>query len=191
MICSTFRALPLATLLLVGCVTEKADELTPSHPLSRSAVVSVGGTTPVPSPASYSWVRSSAVLIDDPRLDAVRLRALVRGALQEGLAAYGLAPGSRGTAMLQAGYVVALEKELDDSTVSSMFGLDAGLTATPEEAAKYDKGTLIVNIAHTGARTPLWQGSVQAFADLDLPEEVRRQRVRRAVELLLSRIPFE
>ncbi|MEE8468083.1 MAG: hypothetical protein V3T22_06485 [Planctomycetota bacterium] len=196
MTCSSFHVLPLAVLpfaalLLVACVTETTDDLIPSRPLSRSAVVSVGGTTPVPTPADYSWVRSSSVLIDDPRLDPVRLRALVRGALQECLATHGLTPGSRGTAMLEVGYVVALERELDESTVSSMFGLDAGLSATAEEAARYGKGTLIVNISSTGARTPLWRGSVQAFADLDLPDEVRRQRVRRAVELLLARVPFE
>lgn len=188
---STSGILPLAALLLVACVTETTDDLIPSHPMSRSAVVSVGGTTPVPTPAKFSWVRSSSVLVEDPRLDAVQLRALVRGALQEGLAAHGLTPGSRGTAMLEVGYVVALEKELDEPTVSSMFGLDAGLSATAQEAAKYDKGTLIVSISHTGARTPLWRGSVQAFADLDLPDEVRRQRVQRAVELLLSRVPFD
>lgn len=93
--------------------------------------------------------------------------------------------------MLQVGYVVALEKELTESSVSTMFGLDPGLPATAEEAAKYDRGTLIVSIAHTGSRVPLWKGSIQVFADLDLPDDVRKQRTRRAVELLLARVPFE
>jgi len=191
MTCSTLHALPAVLLLLAGCTTKTANDLEPAHPLSRTAIVSSGGTTPVPTPATFSWVRASKAVIDDPRMDAAEVRSLVRRALQEGLASHGLAPGSRGTAMLQVGYVVALEKELDESSVSSMFGLDPGLSATDEEAAKYDRGTLIVSIAHTGARVPLWKGSIQVFADLDLPDDVRKQRVRRAVELLLSRVPFE
>lgn len=172
----------LAGLLLVACSSSRSVEDLPEE-LRQTAVVSISGPGSLPPGGSYSFHPGATVLATDPRYDAREIDGLVRKALVRAFADNGwfVAPGSSVT----VGYLVALDDPLHEDTVKRILGIDPGLTTT---SGHHQRGTLVVELHRTGTNLTLWRGAVQILAEPDLREEVRIERVQRAVDALLARM---
>ena len=176
-------AAALCALLLAGCGgPESVDDLPPE--LRQFSVTSVRGSGPMPRSGSFAWHPGSRVVVDDERLGDRHASLLVQEALADALVARGYKPAGSPRSDLVVGFVVAVE-DMDHASVSEAFGMDPGLLPGAS-GERYERGTLIVEISRPASPVPLWRGAVQARADLDLPETVRRERLALAVDRLFS-----
>jgi len=168
---------------LPACMSPSSiDDLPPE--LRTSAVISMQGPGRLPPGGTYTWHPASAVLVDDPRVDGVQVEHLVRDALVAALADRGWFPAPGASVTL--GYLVALDDPLREDTVKQVLGIDPGLVPA---GGRHERGTLLVEFHRSGTNLTLWRGAVQILADLELSEDLRRQRVQRAVRALVDRLP--
>jgi hypothetical protein len=175
----------LAALLLgatfPGC--SSSGELPPD--MAQLSVASIRGAGVIPENGSFAWHPGSRVLIGDESLDADRIRLLVEQVLREALVERGFRPAaSAASCDLLVGYVVAIE-ESDHASVSEAFGMDPGLLPAAS-GQTYDRGTIVVQLTRPGSPAPLWRGTAQAHADVTMDEDLRRQRIERAVDRMLG-----
>jgi len=90
------------------------------------------------------------------------------------------------TSDLLIGFTLALEGPLSDQEISQNFGITPVLSRDKDKTNEYEKGTVIIGIADARSRTLIWRGALQASATSDIPEDVRRQRISKAVRILID-----
>ena len=176
----------VVSLVAVGCESPTYDEL-PSSMKQVSVTSIVGPGAPLPSSGTWSWMPGSGVSLHNPAVDAGLVESVLRDAIEIELRQRGWALGSPGDSDMMLGYVAALASEMSDADLIRRFGLSPGLSSA---GVRYGKGSLVIVLTKPGSSTPLWRGVAQALADLELSDEVREQRLRASVNVLLSSMPM-
>jgi hypothetical protein len=87
---------------------------------------------------------------------------------------------------LLIGFTLARESALTDQEISQNYGIASGLPSDKVKINEYEKGTIIIDVADADSRTLIWRGALQAFESSDVPEEVRRERIDKAVKILID-----
>jgi hypothetical protein len=90
------------------------------------------------------------------------------------------------TSDLLIGFTMALESELSDQQISQNYGIAPGLSSNKDKMNNYEKGTVIIDVADAESRTLIWRGALQALVSSDIPEDVRRERINKAVKMLMD-----
>ena len=139
----------------------------------------------VPETGSFAW-RSGSKLVPSPRLDARKYDRMIREALTEAFAQKGYRLSSPGASDLLVSYVGGLESVLDDFLIDKLFGVNPAWHDGTKNR-RYEKGTLVVDIVESETKRGVWRGAVQANVTFDLTDGERRERIGRAVELLMAR----
>jgi hypothetical protein len=88
------------------------------------------------------------------------------------------------TSDLLIGFTLAFESALSDQEISRNYDIVPGLSSNKEKPNEYEKGTVIIDVADAESRSLIWRGALQAFASSDIPEDVRRERIDKAVKIL-------
>lgn len=146
-----------------------------------------------PAYRTWSWLERPVPESIDPRLYAPELDARVRREVERALAA-------RGYERVDAGgdfgvrYHVAVEEMVDVQTINEYYGYGAGLGASPSGGTTtytrtWEQGTLILDVVDRDAARLVWRGSAQAEIHPGADSAHRDERVRRAVEGILSGFP--
>lgn len=81
------------------------------------------------------------------------------------------------------GYAVAVDSELTDADISSMFGLAPGYSGGARQS--YRRGTLLLDLHNTQSRINVWRGALQTELIDDLTVSQRNRRIEIAVGRLL------
>jgi len=176
----------LTSFVAVGCESPTFNEL-PSHMRQVSVTAIDGPGSPLPSSGTWSWMSGSGVSLHNPAVDSGFVEAVIRDAIEVELAERGWTRGSSSGSDMFVGYVAALSEEMSDSDLIRRFGLSPGLSSA---GIRHGKGSLVLLVSTPGNSAPAWRGVAQALADLELSNEVREQRVRGAVNVLVSNIPM-
>jgi hypothetical protein len=90
------------------------------------------------------------------------------------------------TTDLLIGFTLALESALSDQEISQNYDIAPGLSSNKDNPNDYQKGTVIIDVADAESRTLIWRGALQALASSDIPEDVRRERIDKAVSILID-----
>jgi hypothetical protein len=149
--------------------------------LREASVVSVHQSR-VPDRGSWSWLANSEVEVD-AGVDSDAIERLIRSELEAGLLQRGFQRQGTG-GELGIGFVIATGAAIDDRGLDRRYGIERSGGAAP--AASHERGALVVDVVDRRLGRPVWRGSVMALTDPSLPEPVRRERIRRAVALLLQ-----
>lgn len=177
--------LALAVSVAVGCGGRTYDDL--PRDMKQVMVTSTPGPgSPLPSSGTWSWMPGSGVSLSNPGLDGRFAESVIRDAIEVELAKRGWNRGGSGSDVM-VGYVAALSEEMSDVDLIRRFGLSPGM---PSAGAPYGKGSLVVVLSKPGATAPVWRGAAQILADFELSDEVREQRIRNGVNVLMSSIPM-
>jgi hypothetical protein len=179
----------VAALILAACSSTPQSAADLPEALRQSSVVAVQDpTVRLPASGTFAWLPGSR-LQRDRRVDTDFLDHAVRETLRDTLAARGFTASESSPTAFWVGYVGALESAMDDATVNTVFGIDAGWrpASASDTSQTYEKGTLIVVIVELHTKRVAFRGAVQANVSFDLPENVRQERVQRAIGQLLAR----
>jgi len=174
------------TFVTVGCESPTFNDL-PAHMRQISVTAIDGPGSPLPSSGTWSWMPGSGVSLHNPDVDSGFVEAVIRDAIEAELEKRGWNRGSSGSSDMFVGYVAALSEEMSDVDLVRRFGLSPGLSSA---GVRHGKGSLVILVSRPGNSALAWRGVAQALADLELSDETREQRVRGAVNVLVSSIPM-
>ncbi len=182
----TLVALACVALLPCACTTT-ADDLPPEM-RAVSVVSSRGPGAPLARSGRFVWGSGSRVIADPETYDAAAIEDIIRTELLCNMEDLGWSMVGSAAVGVEVRYVVATDRDLDDAALQREFGMSPGL---PSAGSAHGKGTLVVELRRPGAPQALWRGAAQILADPDLPADVRRERIRRGIDSLMSRVPLE
>ncbi len=87
---------------------------------------------------------------------------------------------------LLIGFTLALESALSDEEISQNYDIVPVLARDKDKMNRYEKGTVIIDVADAESRSLIWRGALQAFASSEVPEALRRERIDKAVKILID-----
>jgi hypothetical protein len=90
------------------------------------------------------------------------------------------------TGDLLIGFTLARESALTDQEISQNYGFAPGPPSNKDKINEYEKGTVIIDVADAETRTLIWRGALRALPSSDIPEDVRRERINKAVKMLID-----
>jgi len=155
-------------------------------------IVSAGDSkADVSSARTYSWAQGMQVVSADPGLGDARLQTDMKTAISKTMTEKGYQPAAAGVpGDLQVGYIITLngvpaEKEATDA----YGGVQASINVPNPDPARYEKGTLVIDIVDAHSGRTAWRSALQGFASFQISEEQRRQRINEMVQRMLSGLP--
>ena len=86
-------------------------------------------------------------------------------------------------------YVVALAQSLSDVEINQRFGISPGMVDDNPDPGIYEKGSIVVDIANSAGHNSIWRSALQGYAHLELPDDVRLQRLQIAMQRLFASLP--
>ncbi|MBW2273348.1 MAG: DUF4136 domain-containing protein [Deltaproteobacteria bacterium] len=152
--------LALLLLLFAGCKSDDGLEVSSTYdPLTR-----------FPAQASYAWDDAGSKLPTDPRIQALDLDPLIRGAANEEFALRGYSEVAAGAPNFLLSY---------ELTVRSWIG--------PDKAISTASFSLLLSEATTGRH--VWLGFARAPVQIGLDSAERGESIRKAVAKMLEQFP--
>lgn len=90
------------------------------------------------------------------------------------------------TSDLLIGFTLAGDSTLTDQKITQNFGINPGPMRDKDSINEYEKGTVIIEVADVDSRSLIWRGALQAHVSDDVPEDARRERIDKAVKILID-----
>ena len=90
------------------------------------------------------------------------------------------------TSDLLIGFTLARDSALSDQEISQNYDIVPVLARDKDMMNSYEKGTVIIDVADADSRSLIWRGALKAYASDDVPEDVRRERIDKAVKILID-----
>ncbi len=140
----------------------------------------------VPPEASFAWAPAMKTFYEDPQLTQFPLQEILQQTIHDTLVEKNLRYQPSPGADFLVGYVVALEKSMDDKTIDALYGVQPGLVVTQGE---HEKGTIILDIIDTRQGRSIWRSAGQGVVGFELTDEQRRSRIRQALTMMLRGFP--
>ncbi len=179
----------IAFILVTGCSQHgtRSDVARPSQAAPYAIVSSGIPETGIPSASTYSWAPDMRAGNALPILGGVPVNGYVETAIGKTLAAKGYRFTGAGNAQgLSVAYHVALG---DSWQAGGRYGMHPGLAMTPSDMQHYEKGTLVIVVFDSTAGRQAWRSALQGFADLDIPADVRQQRINDIIGRMFEGFP--
>ncbi len=143
---------------------------------------------------SFAWLPNERVAAGDPRIDDAELEKRVRERVNRELTEKGYTHQSSGAPDFWVAYHASLRRRLDARAMNANYGPDPTRAWHPDhdepQPGEYEAGTLVLDVIAPDGATLLWRGRVQTRVDPGRDsDEVRLERLDRAVEGVLARFP--
>jgi len=141
-----------------------------------------------PQSATFGWDTGNPKLPDDVRVDPLTLETRLREAIRRSMAEknYQL----RGyTPDFRLGYRVAIKSDEFAATPGERYTLRDGWIPAMAGARKVEAGALMIDIVDAQSHRLVWQGVCEGNVTMTAGDEAKRDRLNRAVELLLADFP--
>lgn len=140
--------------------------------------------------STYTWMPGMHEIHGTPSLRGVSVRNLLEAAINNAMTAkgYRFIPDAATNGLL-VGYQVMLGDSTGDDRAEQRLGVNPGLTMTSPDATRYAQGTLVITVVDNQTGRTAWRSALQGFADLDIPANVRRQRINAIVTRMLAAFP--
>ncbi|WP_455204099.1 DUF4136 domain-containing protein [Kaarinaea lacus] len=177
-----------ALLLLGGCVTKPVEpnESAKIRPTAMTIVSSFRSKARYYPGSRFALAAEPAHLDSDNRISGDAMSALIEEAIISSLQQMGYQYSNSTEAVdFLVAYQLAMGDANANAEIGKQEGVQPGLAGQNPDSGAYEKGTLVVDISQGSSKIPVWNGAIQAFVVIDLPEEERKVRVHNAVSRLL------
>jgi len=142
---------------------------------------------------TYAWIPGPQKTSGTPRLEDPIIRARIRQAVEDELAAKGYSQTKPGRSDFLVGYHGAVKGKLTDETMNEFYGSRPGGSWRPGTALglrrEYAEGSLILDIIDPITKDLLWRGSALVKLDINADPLEKEIRVKKGVKALLKRFP--
>jgi len=179
------------TLTLTACTQSAPRETGNSARAMPFNIVSTGDSqADVLSARTFDWMPGMQHVREDPRLGELRIQELLRESVTLVLADKGyLLDPDDGKSDLLVGYIVTLDDSQEGQELAEHYGVQASINLASPDPARYEKGTLIIDIIERRTGLTAWRSALQGFASLDISEAERRSRFHAMVKRMLAGMP--
>ncbi len=127
---------------------------------------------------------------DDPRMDNLQLQELLRAAINNTMTEKGYQAAAAGVqGDLLVGYIITLNDARTDEEIADSYGVQASINVPTPDPARYEKGTLVIDILDSSTGLMAWRSALQGFASFQISDEQRRHRINEMVQRMLSGLP--
>lgn len=187
-------ALPVAVLLATsGCSTQPPSAAQASIPSLPFSVVATGDSAAdIRNASTFTWAQrrqqaGAAQATEDASIDTL-LQAAISDTLQAKGYRYSTIPDEGD---LVVSYHVALDDTLPgrEPPDTNDIQLQPSLNINSPDPARYEKGTLVIELTDKSTGLTAWRSALQGFAVRDLGATERRQRVGLMVDRMLAGVP--
>ncbi len=124
-----------------------------------------------PATAQWAWDEGMNRIPEDPSMQALNIRAVVREIITEGLAG--------------RGYTMAPKSGKVDFLVHYQVGIGRRISADSVQGY----GSLSLTLVDVSTNRDVWLGFVKTDADVSLPEAQRRKRLQKEIDKMLKKFP--
>jgi len=191
---TTLTALLAAGLLAVsGCSQEPRLPAQGSiQPLPFSVVATGDPAADIRDASSFAWARNLQQTGHEQSPGNMPMDALLQEAIVTTLQGkgyrYSPVPGEGD---LIINYQIALDSPQADREQTGMHPgqLQPSLNINSPDPGKYEKGTLVIELTERSTGLTAWRSALQGFANLELGEAARRQRLGLMVDRMLAGVP--
>lgn len=191
---ATLTALLAASLLLVsGCSQQPpAPQQGGIQSLPFSVVATGDPAAGIRDASTFSWARDLQQTSPDQNPENVPVDALLQAAIIDTLQGkgyrYSAVPGEGD---LIINYRVALDSVRTDREPGGTYdaGLQPSLNMVSPDPARYEKGSLEIEMTERATGLVAWRSALQGFTNHDLGDAERRQRIGLMVDRMLAGVP--
>ncbi len=124
-----------------------------------------------PATAGWAWDEGMNRIPEDPSMQALNIRAVVRDIITEGLA--------------RRGYTMVPKNGKVDFLVHYQVGIGRRISADSVQGY----GSLSLTLVDVSTNRDVWLGFVKTDADVSLPEAQRRKRLQKEIDKMLKKFP--
>jgi len=140
--------------------------------------------------SSFSWMPAGRYFYDAARFKDSTIRARLEDTIIYELKDKGYDfVASASDVEFQIGYMVVLENTLNDSELQSLYEQEPELQAIELDLKSYEHGTLFIKAVDPKTRRHFWKNTLQGFVNLEMPDDVREQRLRVTIQKVLKSFP--
>ena len=183
-----YAAIILAVSAWLGlCGSAPASELL-SNP---SFHILLNNEMAAPSRGSFDFDTKLFKINYSEEIDLATIDERVSKSLQSELKRKGLKRSTENPDVLVS-YAVAMDASISGSDFNKAYADEFPISVPepePGQDVDYHQGTLIVDFVDSATRKLLWRGAIMADISMDVSEREKDQRVRHAVQILLSQFP--
>jgi len=191
---TTLTALLAAGLLAVsGCSPQPTLPAQGNiQPLPFSVVATGDPAADIRNASSFAWAKNLQQTAHEQNPGNMPMDALLQEAIVTTLQGkgyrYSPAPGEGD---LVINYQIALDTPQADREQAGMHPgqLQPSLNINSPDPGKYEKGTLVIELTERATGLTAWRSALQGFANLELGEAARRQRLGLMVDRMLAGVP--
>jgi hypothetical protein len=191
----------LTALFVVGMLTVSGcsqPRPSPAHHSIQSLPFSVVATgdsgVDMRNASTFAWARGLQQTSSDQSAGNIPITAL----LQEAIVAAMQGKGYRYSTVPGNGdLIVNYKVALDDSGTprerpeTNTVQLQPSLNLASPDPGKYEKGTLVIELTESATGLTAWRSALQGFANLELNDAERRQRIGLMVDRMLAGVPVK
>lgn len=191
---ATLRALLAASFLVVSACSQQspAPQRGGIQSLPFSVVATGDSAADIRNASTFSWTRDlqQTSPVQNPEnlpVDAL-LQAAIIDTLQGKGYRYSATPG-------EGDLIIKYRVALDDARAgrepggTGDTGLQPSLNMVSPDPARYEKGTLEIEVTERATGLVAWRSALQGFANHDLGAAERRQRIGLMVDRMLAGVP--
>jgi hypothetical protein len=185
--------LATAMLAVSGCSQQPPAPAQGSIPSLPFSVVATGDSgADIRNASTFSWSRSLQQTSQDQGPGNVSIDVLLQEAIVATLQGkgyrYSTVPGE-GDLIIT--YRAALDTPDADRVPAGMYTdqLRPSLSMTSPDPGKYEKGTLDIEVTERSTGLVAWRSALQGFANPELNDAERRQRIGLMVDRMLAGVP--
>jgi hypothetical protein len=190
--CPPILAFLVLVLLLPGCGQQQSamGRAIRVQPMPFTVVSTMDPMADVSSAASFTWSPRMREIHGDPHEGDVPDKDALENAITDTLRKKGYEYTWRaGLADLRVGYLVIMDGALSDKELNDRYGIQPGLNLQAPDSARYEKGTLVIDIIDMKTGRTAWRGALEGFAYLEISREDRQERLNDMVMFMLARFP--
>jgi Domain of unknown function (DUF4136) len=140
--------------------------------------------------SSFSWLPSGTFFYDAARFRDSDIKSLLENSIINELEAkgYRYLPAEN-KIDFYVSYIVILEEKLDDSEIANLMNKYPEINLADTMNSNFEHGTFIISAVKAPDRGKLWKNTLNEFVYLQMPKEIRQQRLQEGIKQILESFP--
>ena len=150
----------------------------------ESAIYGKPGTT-------YSWMPSGTFFYDAARFRDSDIKSLLENSIISEIKTKGYTFAASDTkADFYISYIVILEEKLSDSEITNILKDYPDINQADTKNNNFEHGTFIISASAKSDRKKIWSNSLNEFVYLNMPQDIRQQRLQEGTKNILESFPI-
>lgn len=136
---------------------------------------------------TFAWMPSGNFFYDAPRFRDADIKSLLEGSIISELEdkGYKYSPSDKNIDFYIS-YIVVLEEKLSESDIANILKEYPELNQVEINNNNFEHGTFIISAFTSIDRNKIWKNSLNDVVYLQMPEEIRQQRLQESTKKILE-----